>query len=630
MKWSSQVSKWLLPAIAAAVTLAAATTMAEISPTGDVSPADPAAWTDGPALTQLRRQLQTPGTVLVADEDPAALSVSLAEGCTREIVAVAQRDGVPFTSAVRVRIAKAFLPVYQVQAFSSKTTAPIQKGDTLLISCWLRAPDVVGQNAGVAALKLQMDVEPWTSPAGTNTTCDGSWKQVFAAGVASQNFAAGSLQIAFHLGQQKQVLELGSVVVLNLGPGVDLGKLPWTRLTWPGMEPDAPWRKRAQRRIEQFRMADLALQVLDAQGQPVPDAKVRIQQQQRAFSIGSFANPTVLLAPTPDGDKTRGIFLRLFNRATCPIYWADWGWPGRKKDYLAAGQWFHDRGYAVRGHVMIYPNFSYLPKDLLQLKNDPKKLQARLLQQIREVGEATQPLEFREYDVTNELRDCQDLYTILGKNAVAEWYAAARQVVPRAKLALNENTILTDAGATQANQDLYLEWYRFLKSKGQAPDVLGFQGHFGEAFTGPETLWAILDRFAKETAAELQITEFDINTRNEAAQADYTRDFLTACFAHPRITAITMWGFWEGDHWLPVAAAYRKDWSAKPNGRVLEELLTKTWWTDTTVITGPDGRGEAKVFLGSHNLSVSVGGKDISRHVQLEQAGRTVIATLRP
>ena len=213
---------------------------------------------------------------------------------------------------------------------------------------------------------------------------------------------------------------------------------------------------------------------------------------------------------------------------------------------------------------------------------------------------------------------------------MAGWYAEARRVVPQAKLALNENTILTDGGVTQANQDAYLGWYRYLKSQGQAPDVLGFQGHFGENLTGAEAIWTILDRFARETDAELQVTEFDINTRNEEAQGAYTRDFLTACFAHPRISAITMWGFWEGDHWIPAAAAYRRDWSAKPNGKVLEELLTKTWWTDTTVTTGPDGRATVRAFLGTHSVSASLGGREITRRVVLNEAGMMVGATIQP
>jgi len=274
--------------------------------------------------------------------------------------------------------------------------------------------------------------------------------------------------------------------------------------------------------------------------------------------------------------------------------------------------------------VMIYPTFHFMPAEAEKLKDDPAKLQARILRQIDEIGQATLPYGFREYDVTNELRGCTDITKILGRDAVADWYAQARRAVPNAKMALNENTLLTSGGMTKANQDTYLDWYRLLKSHGQAPDVLGFQSHFSEGFTSPEMIWSILDRFAKETDAELQITEFDINTLDEDAQAGYTRDFMTACFAHPRITGFTMWGFWEGSHWIPKAAFYRKDWSIKPNGKVLEELLTKTWWTDTMVNTGPDGHATVKGFLGTYKVSVTAGGKTVVKDVPLERAGEPV------
>ncbi len=264
------------------------------------------------------------------------------------------------------------------------------------------------------------------------------------------------------------------------------------------------------------------------------------------------------------------------------------------------------------------------------MQDDPARLRQALLDQIRTIAAATRPFGFREYDVTNELRDCTDLHKLLGREVVAEWYAEARRLLPGAKLALNENTILTHGGATEVQQDNYLDWYRFLKSQGQAPDVLGFQGHFGESLTGPERVWAIIDRFARETDAELQITEFDINTLDEEAQAAYTRDFLTACFAHPRIAAFTMWGFWEGDHWLPRAAAWRKDWTPKPNALVLEDLLRKRWWTDVTVTTDTQGRGTVKAFCGRVRVTATVYGRETAREVTLDRAGEPVACVIAP
>jgi len=582
---------------------------------------------DDSALAGLRALLPTPGTVLIDDEDPAVLTQGGTANDTWELMTDNAKDAAPGGKSLRMHVGQAINPPYRVQVFSSKSAADLHKGDTVLVGYWLRAPEATGSAIGVATMRLQMYQAPWDAPAALDSTFDAKWRQVFAAGVAEKDFPSGILQIALQIGQQHQTIDVGPLVVLNLGPGVKLSALPHNRIAWPGMEADAPWRGEAQRRIEQYRMTDLSVTVTDAAGQTVPNAQVHIQQQRRAFTFGSFVeegNPTPLVSDTPNGDKDRAVFLHLFNRATCPIYWADWCWPTRKDDVLAIAKWLQDHDYTVRGHVMVYPTFKYLPKELQQLKNDPTKLQARILQHIDEIAEATKPYGFREYDVTNELRYCDDIYKIVGKDAVAEWYAEARRHLPNAKLALNENTILTDGGVTQINQDIYLDWYRFLKSKGQAPDVLGFQSHFGENFTAPETVWAIIDRFAKETDAELQITEFDINTLDEQVQAAYTRDFLTACFADPHITAFNMWGFWEPNHWLPHAAFYRKDWSLKPNGKVLEELLTKTWWTDSKVTTDAAGKATVKAFLGTQRVTVTAGDKSASKDAVLEKAGEAV------
>jgi len=582
---------------------------------------------DPSAMAGWRSKLPTPGSILLNHEDPATLRPAMAEGSNAQVIPLASDAQLPYAKGMRVTVGKAYPTPYSVQLFSANTQAMIHKGDTVLLSCWLRAPDAAGGKTGLVSIWLQTTGAEWKSLAGVTTTCNQTWKQVFATGTAEQDFPADSLQVAMHLGQQQQVVDVAGLVVLNLGAGMDVTKLPRTRMVWEGMEPDAPWRAEAQRRIEKYRMTDLTVQVEDAAGKPISGVSVQVKQQLRNFTIGSFTGYT-LVENTPDGEKMRQTYLRLFNRATSPIYWADWGWPNQKTKYLAIAKWLADNHFTTRGHVMVYPGFNFMPADVVKLKSDPEKLRQRILQQVREISEATRPFGFREYDVTNELRDCVDLHKLLGRDAVAEWFAEARKMLPDAKLALNENTILTNGGVTEANQDLYLDWYNFLKSKGQKPDVMGFQAHFGEDVTGPEKVWAILDRFAKETDAELQITEFDVNTLDEEAQAAYTKDFITACFAHPRITGFNMWGFWEGDQWMPRAALWRKDWSAKPNGKMLEELLTKTWWTNTTLVTNDKGHATVKAFLGEYQVSTIVDGKPIDAKAVLDQAGKTVMIRL--
>lgn len=576
------------------------------------------------ALTRLREGLPIKGNVLIDAGEGSAIRPSVTDGTTSEVVEVA--DAAPFKTVARIRIGKTYDLPYRVQFFSENSRIPVKKGDVVFLSCWVRAPEASGGATGLAGVYVQASGADWSSPASVSATADNKWRQVYASGTADRDYAAGGLQVAVHLGYQQQVIDMAGLVVLNLGAGVDMSKLPYNEVRWNGMEDDAPWRAKAQERIEQYRMGELAIKVTDANGRPLANVPVHVEQQTSAFTIGSFTGYRVV-EDSPDGEKLRQTYHRLFNRATAPIYWADWGWPNQKDRYLAIGKWLTDNGFVTRGHVMVYPGFKFMPKDVVALKSDPEKLRARILQQVAEISEATKPFGYREYDVTNELRQCVDLHELLGRDAVAEWYEEARKHLPSAKLALNENSILTGGGATEANQDLYLDWYRFLKSKGVAPDVMGFQGHFGEDLTAPDKVYEILERFAKETTAELQITEFDINTLDEEAQAQYTRDFMTICFSHPRVTGFTMWGFWEGDHWLPRAAFYREDWTAKPNAVALEELLTKTWRTNQTVTTDAQGVAKLRAFLGSHKVTATIGGKSVETTAALTKPGaRTDLA----
>ena len=44
--------------------------------------------------------------------------------------------------------------------------------------------------------------------------------------------------------------------------------------------------------------------------------------------------------------------------------------------------------------------------------------------------------------------------------------------------------------------------------------------------------------------------------------------------------SFVLWGFWEGARWIPSGAMMRRDWSLKPNGKVYQDLVFKTWWTN--------------------------------------------------
>jgi len=64
---------------------------------------------------------------------------------------------------------------------------------------------------------------------GASTTCDKAWKALYIWNVADHDYPAGNLSLAIQIGQQKQVLHIAGVALVNLGPDVDRTRLPRRR-----------------------------------------------------------------------------------------------------------------------------------------------------------------------------------------------------------------------------------------------------------------------------------------------------------------------------------------------------------------------------------------------------------------
>jgi endo-1,4-beta-xylanase len=154
----------------------------------------------------------------------------------------------------------------------------------------------------------------------------------------------------------------------------------------------------------------------------------------------------------------------------------------------------------------------------------------------------------------------------------------------------------------------------------------GMQGHFSTP-TAPERMLQVLDRFA-QLGLRLRITEYDINTADEQLQADFTRDILTVAFSHPAVDQFLMWGFWEGRHWRPDAAMYRRDWTEKPNGAIWRKMLFEEWWTDDSGEANGEGRFTTRGFTGDYAVEVSLGDRRASVEAKLSARGETVVIPL--
>ena len=494
--------------------------------------------------------------------------------------------------------------------FQFRINRRVEKNEVMLARFWARSLDVRAETGtGVIRPLFEKNGPPHDKSLSLDLEITPQWKEYFLPFKSLDTYEPSGASAGFHLGFQRQTVEIAGFELSSFGAGYDMKKLPRTVAGYQGQEPDAPWRKEAEQRIEQIRKGDLTVSVQDVGGKPVSGAEVEIRMKRHAFGFGSAVVARRILQEDEDGDRYREVIEKYFSRVVFEndLKWGPWEWEQNREMTLKAAKWLRDRNIEIRGHVLIWPSWQHTPKDLQTLASNKEALRKRIDEHIvHEV--ATMKGLLVDWDVINEPFDNNDVMKTLGDEEMIRWFKLARQHDPGANLYLNDYSILSGNGLDKAHQDHFEKTLKFLKNNGAPITGLGMQGHFGGTATPPERMLEILDRFAK-LGLDISITEHDIATTDEEFQAEFTRDFMIATFSHPSVVAVLSWGFWEKSHWKPSAAYFRSDWSITPAGQVWLDLVTKKWWTNTDEKTDDDGTLRTRGFLGDYEITVKKDGQ---------------------
>jgi hypothetical protein len=234
-----------------------------------------------------------------------------------------------------------------------------------------------------------------------------------------------------------------------------------------------------------------------------------------------------------------------------------------------------------------------------------------------------------DWDVINENYKHNHIVSIVGHDAVADWFHWAKQASGGSKLFWNEIHVLPDTQRGREVRDYTEARLQNLLALGAPVDGLGIQGHHGVGtISPPEQTLAYLDRFAK-LGLEIQFTEFDVNVPDpadpaqSAFQADYVRDFMTVAFSHPSVTGVIYWTPFPYK-WLPNSALTDAEYKLRRHGQVWRELVTTQWWTNATGLTDADGAFATRVFRGEYRVTVHADGRTVTRDVTLGGDGQTL------
>lgn len=522
----------------------------------------------------------------------------------------------PFKKALHVECLKKPKAFHTVQIASKRNTQSIKKGDMVFIQftarC-LKSSDESGE--GFVSANCVIDSKTWNSIGSVGGYVSNQWKTFYGWGIAKNDYDPGSVRMHMFLSRRQQTVEVGGLVMLNLGQNIDDKLLPQEKITYEGRAESATWRQKAMAMIEKNRKGDCSIIIRTPDGKPVKNAILSVQMQKHEYGFGCYTDDHPVLNSNPNATQFKHWFKKLFNKAVVPLFWGPgssaggWGWenPRYKKNYLAILEWCHENQIKTQGHVLVWPSFLYTPPDVKSLSNQPQLLRQRINNHIKDVMASTQN-QLDEIQVVNELYGSTDFLDVLGKDELHQWFALTKKLNANSILYINDNGILSGGGKQILSREFYLRTLDSLVQKKTPVQGIGFQAHFGTVLTEPQKIWQILDQFSKYDLP-IHATEFTLDLTDEKLQADYTRDFYTAFFAHPSTQGIINWGFWAGKHYRPSCAFFTKDWKLKPNGQAYIDLVFKQWWTEETGQTDENGTYQFRGFWGDYKVSVQWGSK---------------------
>ena len=375
------------------------------------------------------------------------------------------------------------------------------------------------------------------------------------------------------------------------------------------------------------------LQFLDAQGKPLANQQVKLQQTKHDFLFGCGAFdfiPYVLNGDDFHKQMTES-WLEVFNYGTLPFYWGQFEKEEGKPNteiLMKTAQYLKSKNVTVKGHplcwhtvcadwLLKYDNKTIMQKQLERIDREVKGFKG-LIDMWDVINEVVIMPIFDKYD--NAItRLCQEKGRV---KLVKEVFDRAHADNPGATLLINDFN-------TSTNYEILIDG---CLNAGVPISAIGIQSHQHQGYWGREKLEEVLVRyevfglpihFTENTLVsgdimpanivdlnDWQVDEWPSTAEGEERQAREIEEMYRILFSHPLVQAITTWDFHDGA-WLKAPSGFvRSDNSLKPSYHMLKKLIREEWWTDLTLTTDAAGCAEVEAFKGQYRLSLD--GKEAS------------------
>jgi GH35 family endo-1,4-beta-xylanase len=377
--------------------------------------------------------------------------------------------------------------------------------------------------------------------------------------------------------------------------------------------------------IDKHRKADAVLRFVDATGQPLAHAKVRVEQTGHEFLFGCNIYRFDRFKTAEENEAYKRRFAELFNYATVGFYWRWYENQRGKPEYAYTDRvvdWCRQHGIAMKGHPLLWGDEAGVPP---WSQGQP----------------AAEVQRQRVFDIMQRYREKIAFWEVVNEPAhqpvpkIDDPYRWAREADPKSYLIVNDYFVLADG------QPQFFALLDAAKRAGVPFDGIGIQAHEPRTMRFPlDQVQRILDRYAT-LGKQLHITEFTPTSAgqpiagshregvwDEAAQADYATKFYRVCFAHPSMMAITWWDLCDNGAWLPGGGMLRADLSPKPVYQQLYRLIHDEWTTKLEGTTDADGLLKFRGFKGAYRATIVE--QAAPQTFKLGEGGKTITIGMQP
>ncbi len=392
----------------------------------------------------------------------------------------------------------------------------------------------------------------------------------------------------------------------------------------------------AEQNIEKYRKGDAQIEIFDAKGKPLINAKIRVKQLSHDFKFGGYLKIDDL-APEKI-DVYEQSFARLFNYAVVGTYWdfienkqgaENWDWFVRETE--AARKMNLKIQFAP---VIWGTNQAGTPSWLPRRQNELAAAINRHIEKVLSKAESAEDLEI----VNEPLAPKKDVFApTAGKEYIANAFRQARRIAPTKRLLINEYGVFGADSERRYNRDKYYALLQKMIGENVPFDVIGIQAHANGEWFAPANVAEQLAKYAT-LGKPLQITEFSAQTLeyddrktaqnidgnyqsgiwNDEKQAEFYRQFYTVAFGNPQVEAIIQWGIDDERAWLPGIGLLDEKFQPKANFKMLDRLINRQWHTELPLETTKNA-AVFRGFYGVYEVEIIVGGKTVKTKFELKK-----------